>query len=439
MDFIKWFILFFAISTQVGAAYLSQQDILINGNFPAVTNPLPVVLSNGTTQITTLPVSLSSLPALATGSNAIGSITNTSFIATQTTGTNLHAVIDSGSITATISGTPNVAVTSLPTEAGTPDLIGSGNITALNGTVTLNTQGRDSVQFLVGGTWVANVDVQGTVNGTTWTTITGYSLQGSPITPISTPNSFVVQCATYQSVRVIATSFTSGTITVSYDASVAASLDNVLSLQGISGQIQNSWWMRIADGTNGPVAVKAANTPAVSSEPALVVINSSTRPKTYSAAVVGLVASATTPTDIFTIYGSSTKTIRITRIALTATQTTAAQRDVLLIKRSTANTGGTSTAVNAVPHDSTSSAATASVKSYTLNPTALGTAVGTLRSRKVYIGTTTGNSDELIIEFGPINAQEIILRGTAEGLAINLNSIASTGNLFDISIEWTEE
>jgi hypothetical protein len=38
---------------------------------------------------------------LVAGSSAIGSITNTSFIATQATGSNLHAVIDSGAITAT--------------------------------------------------------------------------------------------------------------------------------------------------------------------------------------------------------------------------------------------------------------------------------------------------------------------------------------------------
>lgn len=42
-------------------------------------------------------------------------------VVTQPTGTNLHTVVDSGSVTATISGTPNVAVTSsvLPTGAAT--------------------------------------------------------------------------------------------------------------------------------------------------------------------------------------------------------------------------------------------------------------------------------------------------------------------------------
>ena len=159
----------------------------------------------------------------------------------------------------------------------------------------------------------------------------------------------------------------------------------------------------------------------------------------YSAAIVGLVAAATAPTDLFTISGSASKIIRITRIAITASQTTAAQRDVLLIKRSTANTGGTSTSPAGVPHDSTSAAATAVVRAYTANPTGLGTAVGTIRSRKVFVTTPSLNSDEMIVDFGTRPAQAVVLRGVAETLAINLNSVASAGSLFDISIEWTEE
>lgn len=158
----------------------------------------------------------------------------------------------------------------------------------------------------------------------------------------------------------------------------------------------------------------------------------------YSAGIVGLPAAAMA-TDIFTITGSATKTIRITRVTITGTQTTATQRDVVLLKRSTANTAGTFyIAPTKVPHDSGNSAATATVRSYTANPT-LGTLVGNIRTRKVYVGLTTGNSDECIWDFGTRPAQAIVLRGTAEVLAVNLNSITSAGNSFDINIEWTEE
>jgi hypothetical protein len=157
---------------------------------------------------------------------------------------------------------------------------------------------------------------------------------------------------------------------------------------------------------------------------------------TYSIAVTGLVV-ASTPTDIFTISGSATKTIKITRIAFTASQTTAAQRDVVVLKRSTLNTLGNSTLLVPVAHDSTSSASTAVVRSYTANPT-VGTLVGNIRSRKVYVGTTTGNSDEMVIDYGVRPSQAVYLRGVNEVLSINLNSITSTGNLINISIEYTE-
>lgn len=159
---------------------------------------------------------------------------------------------------------------------------------------------------------------------------------------------------------------------------------------------------------------------------------------TYSAAVTGLTVAAA-PTDIFTITGSATKTIRITRISFTGSETTATQRDVVLLKRSAANTGGTSTTQTNVPHDSTSAAGTATIRSYTVNPTGLGALVGALRSRKVFIATTTTNSDEMILDFGDKPAQALVIRGTGEVVSINLNSVASAGSSLNISVEWTEE
>lgn len=158
---------------------------------------------------------------------------------------------------------------------------------------------------------------------------------------------------------------------------------------------------------------------------------------TYSAAATSIVSAATAQ-DIFTLTGSATKTIRITRVTVTGTQTTAAQQNILLVRRSTANTGGTSTAVTAVPMDSTNAAATATALAYTANPTA-GTLVGALRSRKVFVGATTANSDEFISDFGTRNAQAIVLRGTSQVFAVNLNGVTVTGGNFNVAIEWTEE
>src|SRR6266571_2441944 len=168
---------------------------------------------------------------------------------------------------------------------------------------------------------------------------------------------------------------------------------------------------------------------------------------TYSAAKVGLVPGSSA-TDIFTITGSASKTIRVTRIEIvgTTTSATAAALDVLLLKRSTANTGGTSTgSPTAVPHDSLSAAASATVLSYTAVPTT-GTLVGTaIRNQKLMLTLATYTATDfppvapVIWDFGSRPAQAIVLRGIAEVLAINLNTTTPTATAsFDIAIEWTE-
>ena len=159
---------------------------------------------------------------------------------------------------------------------------------------------------------------------------------------------------------------------------------------------------------------------------------------TYSAAKLNLNPQGS---DIFTITGSATKTIRVTRIEVSFTQSIYNTNDVLLIKRSTANTAGSSTAVPAVPHDSSSAAATATVLCYTSNPT-LGTAVGTMRAAKVFGQATSepyAGSVVLVWDFGDRPSQAVVLRGITQVLAINLNSVTISGASFDISIEWTEE
>jgi hypothetical protein len=159
---------------------------------------------------------------------------------------------------------------------------------------------------------------------------------------------------------------------------------------------------------------------------------------TYSCSIVGLIPPST-PTDIFTISGSATKIIKITKIIITATQTTSTIRDILILKRSTLNSGGTFSSPIIVSHDSTNITLLAIIKAYTVNPTSLGTLVGNMVTMKILIGNTTTNPDELILDWGTRPSQAIVLRGVNEMLAINLNSITSAGNNFDISIEFTEE
>lgn len=157
--------------------------------------------------------------------------------------------------------------------------------------------------------------------------------------------------------------------------------------------------------------------------------------RTYSASAN--VAAAASATDIAILPGSATTTVFVTKVIISGIQTTGGLADVLLIKRSTANTAGTSTAMTAIPHDANDAAATAAPLSYTANPTP-GTAVGTFRRGYTPIGAATAVVNPLIVyDFGD-KGRPIVLRGIAQGLAINLNGVTLTGGTFDIVFEWFE-
>lgn len=161
---------------------------------------------------------------------------------------------------------------------------------------------------------------------------------------------------------------------------------------------------------------------------------------TYSAAAAGF-ALATLATDVSTIQGSDTKTIKILRIeaAISTTSGSGGLLTVSLIKRSTANTGGTTTTLTNVPHDSSSSAGTAVVKNYTVNPTLLGTAVGTVRATRTGAFNSGMAPSSLIWDFATRPSEAVVLRGTSEFLCLNLGTVSITGSVATFSIEWTEE
>lgn len=158
--------------------------------------------------------------------------------------------------------------------------------------------------------------------------------------------------------------------------------------------------------------------------------------KTYSASTN--VAAAAAATDIFTISGNATTVVYLTKIIISGIQTTAGLADVQLIKRSTADTGGTSGAVTAVPHDSADAAAAATLLAYTANPGALGTAVGTFRRGYLPVaGATSVVNPVVIFDFGD-KGRPVTLRGVAEQIAVNLGGATLTGGTFDIVAEWFE-
>lgn len=159
---------------------------------------------------------------------------------------------------------------------------------------------------------------------------------------------------------------------------------------------------------------------------------------TYGSSILNL-ATAATATDVVTLSGSATKTVKIIEIGISGSATTAVALGIQLIKRSTTNTTGTSTTPAIVPFDSANAPGTAVFRAYTANPGALGTAVGTLKVHKLLIDSTTVTSNFILYQHGSTPGQPIVLRGVGEFLAINFNSTTITGSSMCIYMVWTEE
>lgn len=183
--------------------------------------------------------------------------------------------------------------------------------------------------------------------------------------------------------------------------------------------------------TSGGLRIDASNT-SITANPGPSIRS------TYSAAITGLVTAATA-TDFFTITGSATRVIKVSRIFMQTNSSGGNSFNILLAKRSTVNTGGTSTTPTAVAMDSTNPTATAVVRAYTANPT-LGTLVGIIRSEKFFAsGISTAATEAKLFDFREGFAQPVVLRGTNEVLSLNLNSTTVTGSAVNCWVEWTEE
>lgn len=161
--------------------------------------------------------------------------------------------------------------------------------------------------------------------------------------------------------------------------------------------------------------------------------------RTYKYSSLGNTPAAT-PTDLFTIAGAAGKTIRVTKIVLGGVAGTAGQLNPLIIRRSAADTGGTSTNPAALPRDTNNAAATATLTLYTVNPTGLGTTVGTLDSCRLYLNTNVLQPDVCAFTYGVNDDQLLVLRSATDVLAINFAgaTVPATGAV-DIDVEWTEE
>lgn len=164
--------------------------------------------------------------------------------------------------------------------------------------------------------------------------------------------------------------------------------------------------------------------------------DNSTMKPTYSASQAGITAVAS-QTDMCSMTGSATKTIKVRRIFFDNVPTTAVTEPIAIVKRSTATTGA-GTALAKVPYDSANAASTVALAEvWTAAPT-VGTIVGVLADLPQHFAiATSADSGHAAYVFGQLG-QPIVLRGVAQQVAINLNATTFTGTV-SCTFEWTEE
>lgn len=162
-------------------------------------------------------------------------------------------------------------------------------------------------------------------------------------------------------------------------------------------------------------------------------------------ASLGANTPAATPTDIAILTGSASKTVKVTKVRITAQGTAAGVLEFRLMKYS----GGTQSAVNtafaagthAGPTDSNDVASTVITAGlagvYTSNPASSGTTVGIVDDWTI----TNPASGMVVLEYACRQpAKCITLRGTSQVLAINGNGhTLATAEKVGVSFEWTEE
>jgi hypothetical protein len=167
-------------------------------------------------------------------------------------------------------------------------------------------------------------------------------------------------------------------------------------------------------------------------------VNTESSKATYSAVISDFVPVANA-TDFFTISGSSSKIITITALRVNGAATASSFANIYVYKRTAANTGGTSSVITSCIHDSSDPAATAVVRSYSANPSALGTGA-LLRSEHVSFSAAAAGNLVTYWNFVDRGSKSVKLNNTNEFLCFNFggNAVPSGANIH-ATIEWTEE
>lgn len=161
----------------------------------------------------------------------------------------------------------------------------------------------------------------------------------------------------------------------------------------------------------------------------------------YSAA--SEITAAASATDLFVLSGSATKTLKVLYVSVTGRATAAGHQILFLARRSTLNSGGTSSSVSRLPHDPNDAASAADVvcKAYSANPAALGTLVGYLAGFTLAVPASSSPAFTMApcsYDYTKPGVKPFTLRGVNDSLVVNCLGISLAGLIVDVNIVWAE-
>lgn len=167
----------------------------------------------------------------------------------------------------------------------------------------------------------------------------------------------------------------------------------------------------------------------------------------YSATSIGIVPAAT-PTDIFCLTGSATRTLRVKQVRVTGTAGTAINITTYLMKHTVANTGGTAASTEAtglptlVPMDSGFPTVTATATAYTANPTidATRTFFNAITHLLPVTTTAVTAAPALWLFDPPSSFSPPVLRGVAQQLCVGYNGVTTpSSGVVTVNMIFTEQ
>jgi hypothetical protein len=315
--------------------------------------------------------------------------------------------------------------------------------------VAISTQGCGSFNVKITGSWTGTIMPEGTVDGTNWDQLTGFDIVNGVNRNTFTANGIALfSAAGYAQVRLRCSTVGTLTATVSLEASAGATpafpfpppqyypQEGANASPGPTPLLQSLLLGVSPAGTNADrLRTAGAAAPGLGVLQTQAMTNSNGSWPTYSASKAAGVGVASA-TDVATLAGSATKTIYVTRIIFLATIATAqALGTVNIIKRSAADTGGTSTTTTAVPHDANSAAATGTCLFYTANPS-VGAVIANVRTERYNFQVTGATVTPARLDIGFDNP--ITLRGTAQQLCVGLSGQGANATTIDVTFEWFE-